>query len=101
MGSIALVILSMAFFGILLILIGKLIDKLGYSKRIINMLKRKLFWNTFLRTSLQVYIKVLYVYLVFALSLNFKGFVDSIKSIFTILIIGSLVALPAIYTFLL
>ena len=71
MGSIALIILSMAILSVLLILIGKLIDKLGYSKRIIDIAKKKLFWNTFLRTSLQVYIKVLYVYLVLALSLSF------------------------------
>ena len=52
MGSIAIVILSLAVFSILLILIGKLVDKLGYSKRIIDIAKKKLFWNTFLRTSL-------------------------------------------------
>ena len=69
MGSIGLILIVLFAFTIIILLIGKVIERLGYSRKIIDKIKKKLFWNTFLRTSLQVYIKVLYVYTVLSLSI--------------------------------
>ena len=101
MGSIALIILALTILSILVMLVGKVVDRLGYSRKIIDIIKKKLFWNMFLRTSLQAYIKVLFVYLTLMVSLKFQGFISTIKSIFTILVVAILVALPALYTFIL
>ena len=101
LGSIGLILIALFAFTIIILLLGKVIDRLGYSRKIIDKVKKKLFWNTFLRTSLQAYIKVLYVYAVLALSIQFTGFIASIKSLFTILVIIILIALVPIYTLIL
>ena len=62
------------------------------------MIKKKLFWNTFIRSSLQAYIKVLVVYLSMALVLEFSSFSSSLSSIVVILVLSTLILLPIFYT---
>ena len=69
LGSMAFFIGGLSCATLLLLLIGKVIKKLGYSQKLIEKIKKKLFWNTFIRSSLQAYIKVLVVYLTMALAL--------------------------------
>ena len=69
LGSMAFFIGGLSCATLLFLLIGKVIKKLGYSQKLIEKIKKKLFWNTFIRSSLQAYIKVLVVYLTMALAL--------------------------------
>lgn len=62
------------------------------------MIKKRLFWNTFIRSSLQAYIKVLFVYMTMILVMDFNGFVASFKSVIVILIVLALISLPIFYT---
>ena len=101
MGSIAFIITAVVIVAAIVLLAGKVIDKLGYSRKIIDIVKKKLFWNTFLRTSLQAYIKVLFVYLTLAMSLKFDEFISAIKSLIIFMVLAILFALIPLYTILL
>ena len=62
-----------------------------------DLIKKKLFWNTFIRSSLQAYIKVLFVYLTLLLALDFSNFSSGVKSMVVVIIVTVLFALPPIY----
>ena len=98
LGSMAFFIGGLCCATLLLLLIGKVIKKLGYSQKLIEKIKKKLFWNTFIRSSLQAYIKVLVVYLTMALALKFSSFSSSLSSIIVILVLSAMILLPIFYT---
>ena len=101
LGSMALFIGALFALTLIVLFLGKIIKQLGYSQKLINLIKQRLFWNTFIRSSLQAYIKVLFVYMTMILALEFHSFAASFKSVFIILVVLALIGLPILYTIIL
>ena len=101
LGSMAFFIGGIICFTLIVLLVGRIIKKLGYSQKIIDSIKKRIFWNTFIRSSLQAYIKILFVYLTLASALEYSSFAECFKSIIVILIIFALLVLPNLYILIL
>ena len=56
-----------------------------------------MFWNMFIRSSLQSYIKLVYAFLALVLILKWSRLFDVVKSIVAILMVIILIALPPVY----
>ena len=60
-------------------------------------IKKKLFWNMFIRSSLQSYIKLVYALLALVMILKWARLFDVLKSIVAIFMVTFLIALPPVY----
>ena len=97
MGSLLILLLILAVVTILALLTSVAMKKLGYSRRIQQLVKRKLFWNAFIRTSLHSYIKTAFIYLGAMALLKWSTFFSVVKSLLSITVVLILVTMPVFY----
>ena len=99
MGTMFLLGIVILIVTIIVLLCGIFRKKLSVKVvRAVDKLKRKLFWNTFIRYTLQSYLKIAFVSIPSLYILTTKGGFEIVSVMFNILL---LLALPIVYTVLL
>ena len=96
-GSMLVLFLILAIITFLFLIASVILKKLGYSQKILKMIKGKLFWNTFLRTSLQSYIKTSFTVFTNLRLLKWAKFFDVVKSLGVLTAVPILLTLPPFY----
>ena len=97
MGSLLVLLVILAIVTVLVIITSLVLKKLGYSRRIQQFLKDRLFWNTFIRTSLHSYIKAAFIYFTMMTLLDWSTIFDAAKSLLSITVVLILITLPVFY----
>ena len=97
LGSMMILIGVLVIFTMLLIVTNLIWTKLGFSQRTFQFVKQKLFWNSFIRTSLHSYIKATFIFFSLMGMLKWSTLFDLAKSLASIIVVISLVTLPVMY----
>ena len=96
-GSVLVILAALVLATLLLLLAGLILKKMGYQEALMAKLKQKLFWNCFIRSSLQAYIKVAFATFSMLTLLKWETFWGVFKTLVIIVTAMLIVSLPIFY----
>ena len=97
MGAFSLIILTLLLLTALILFASCLAKKWNLKQAIITGIKKKMFWNMFIRSSLTMYIKLVFIGFTILGSLKWSSISDSVFSLAGLATLVAVLLLPILY----